>query len=211
METVHSATEPIADFDRRIEQQLLDNQARFMGEVLSAKWEIEPYGDVRIPKIQKAYIKGWGERGSSGKKMYRRSFSGYTIPSGVFVSHGIVTGKLKVSYNWIETDQLNSVQFYNKVQKIFNTYNPPNNASPKDRSRYQKRTAFVRHAGMDWKLSIGVRNYTKYSKLYDFTFNMVSLNKTDRAIVVSAALAGVSKQNGNAFIKKFIENIQWQN
>jgi hypothetical protein len=178
---------------------------------LAAKWEIESYGDARIPKIQKDYIKGWGEKVTGEKKMYRRSFSGYAIPNGVYVSRGVLTGKLKVRYNWLETDQLNSVQFYNKVQKIFNAYSSPNNASSKDRTSYRKRTAFLHHAGLNWKLSIGVRKYLKYNQLYDFTLNMVSLSKTDRAIVVNAALAGVSKKNGNAFLRKFIEHIQWQN
>jgi hypothetical protein len=208
---VQSTVEPVVDFGRRIEQQLLDNQERFMADVMAAKWEIEPYGDARIPKIQKQYIKGWGETVPGEKKMYRRSFSGYTIPHGVYVSRGVLTGKLKVSYDWLETDQLNSVQFYNKVQKIFNAYSSPNSASGKDRSSYRKRTAFLHHAGLNWKLSIGVRKYLKYDRLYDFTLNMVSLSKTDRAIVVSTALAGVSKENGNAFIRKFIEHIQWQN
>ncbi len=208
---VKSAAGPVTDFDRRIEQQLLDNQERFMADVISAKWEIESYGDARIPKIQKNYIKGWGEKATGERKMYRRSFSGYAIPNGVYVSQGVLTGRLKVRYNWLETDQLNSVQFYNKVQKIFNAYSSPNNASSKDRSSYRKRTAFLQHAGLNWKLSIGVRKYIKYDQLYDFTLNMVSLSKTDRAIVVSAALAGVSKKNGNAFIRKFIEHIQWQN
>jgi hypothetical protein len=205
-----SAVEPIVDFNRRIEQQLLDNQERFMADVLAAKWEIEPYGDARIPKIQKQYIKGWGEKATGEGKLYRRSFGGYAIADGVYVSQGILTGKLHVRYNWLETDHLNSVQFYNKVQKVFNAYSSPNNASPKDRSRYRKRTAFLNHAGLRWKLSIGIRKYLDYNRLYDFTLNMVSLSKTDRAIVVSAALAGVSKHNGNSFIRKFIEHIQWQ-
>ncbi len=208
---VTSAIEPVTDFDRRIEQQLLDNQERFMAGVMAAKWDVEPYGDARIPKIQEEYIKGWGEKVTGEKKMYKRIYSGYAIPDGVYVSHGVFTGKLKVRYYWLETEQLNSVQFYNKVQKIFNAYSSPNNATSKDRSPYRKRTAFLNHAGLKWKLSIGVRKYLKYDRLYDFTLNMVSLSKTDRAIVVSAALAGVSKKNGNAFIRKFIEHIQWQN
>jgi hypothetical protein len=208
---VQSAVEPVVDFDRRIEQQLLDNQERFMADVMAAKWEIEPYGEARIPKIKKEYIKGWGETVPGEKKMYRRSFSGYAIPNGVYVSQGVLTGRLKVSYEWLETDQLNSVQFYNKVQKIFNAYSSPNNATSKDRSSYRKRTTFLHHAGLNWKLSIGVRKYLKYGQLYDFTLNMVSLSKTDRAIVVSTALAGVSKEKGNAFIRKIIEHIQWQN
>lgn len=211
LEMVQSAVEPVVDFDRRIEQQLLDNQERFMADVMAAKWEIESYGDARIPKIQKKYIKGWGETAPGEKQMYRRSFSGYAIPNGVYIFQGVRTGRLNVSYNWLATDQLNSVQFYNNVQKIFNAYSSPNSASSKDRSRYRKRTAFLHHAGMNWKLSIGVRKYLKYNRLYDFTLNMVSLSKRDRAIVVSAALAGVSKENGNAFIRKFIEHIQWQN
>jgi S1-C subfamily serine protease len=210
LEMVQSTTEPVTDFNRRIEQQLLDNQEHFMNDVLSAQWESVPYGDARIPKIKKAYIKGWGEKVDSRNKMYRRSFGGYTIPSGVFVSRGIRTGKLSVRYNWLHTDQLNSTQFYNKVQKIFNAYSSPNNATGNDRTRYLKRTTFLRHAGMDWKLSIGIRKYIQYASLFDYTLNIASLNRSDRAIVVSAALAGVTKQNGNAFIKKFIENLQWQ-
>jgi hypothetical protein len=182
-----------------------------MSDVMAAEWEIEPYGQARIPKIQKQYIKGWGEKATGEKKMYRRSFGGYAISDGVYVSQGMITGKLQVRYNWLETDHLNSVQFYNKVQNVFNAYSSPNNASSKDRSSYRKRTAFLQHAGLRWKLSIAIRKYLQYDRLYDFTLNMVSLSKTDRAIVVSAALAGVSKTNGNAFIRKLIEHIQWQN
>lgn len=206
-----AAPGPPDDYHQLIEQQLLENQKRFMAEVMSADWEIEPYAEALIPKIQKDYIKGWGEKFADEKKMYRHTYSGYAIRSGVFVSRGVLTGRLRVQYDWFETDQLNSLQFYHKVQKTFNSYTKPNNASGKDRSNYHKKTSFLHHAGMDWKLSFAVRNYRKYPQLYDYTLNMVSLNKPDRAIVVSAALAGVSKENGNAFVKKFIENIQWQN
>ncbi len=211
MNTVQTATEPVIDFDHRIEQQLLENQDRFMGEVLTANWASEPYGDALIPKIEKAYIKGWGEKVDTDKKKYRRMISGHAIPSGVYVARGMVTGKIKVKFNWLETDELNSLQFYDKVQSIFNAYTSPNNATSKNRSNYQKRTLFLRHAEMDWKLSFAVRKYLKYDKLYDYTLNMVSLNKPNRAIVVSAALAGVSRENGDAFIQKFIGKIKWQN
>ncbi len=211
MNTVQTATEPVIDFDHRIEQQLLENQDRFMGEVLAANWASEPYGDALIPKIEKAYIKGWGEKIDTDKKKYRRMISGHAIPSGVYVARGMVTGKIKVKFNWLETDELNSLQFYDKVQSIFNAYTSPNNAASKNRSNYRKRTLFLRHADMDWKLSFAVRKYLKYAKLYDYTLSMVSLNKPDRAIVISAALAGVSRENGDAFIQKFIEKIKWQN
>jgi len=54
---------------------------------------------------------------------------------------------------------------------------------------------------------IGVRKYRKYPSLFDLVLNMVSLSEKDKAIVIRLSMAGVSKKNGNGFIKKFIENI----
>ncbi len=206
---VHSESEAI--FKKRIKEQLQENQNRFISDLLSSDWQLESYGDALVPRFQKFYIKGWGNTENDKQKKYNHSYSIYKISDDIFVSSSLKTSWFSVRYDWLETDQLNSIQFYNQVEKAFNGYLRGNKSNRKNHSSYKKKIVFLRHAKKDWKVALGIRDYAEYNGLYDLNFKMVSLFEKNRALLIGAHLAGVDHKNGSAFIKKLMEKIQWRN
>ena len=197
------------DFKERINRQLMANQERFMADILSADWKAESFGRILIPKIQKDYFDGWGDKRDEKDKMYLMMQSVYSISDGIYIARRFKTGKVRVQYNWLETKKLNSIQFYQKVQYVFNHLNYWPSVSKEDMADFKTTNHFLKHEGMNWKFSISARKYLDYPGLYDVSVKVASLDEPDRALVVSAMLKGVSRANSNAFIKKLVGGITW--
>ena len=71
-------------------------------------------------------------------------------------------------------------------------------------------TRFVSLSDHDWKASTCLRAYKKYKGLYDASLVLASVDSKDKGLVVRASAAGVSRENGLGFIKKFMESVSWR-
>ena len=66
-------------------------------------------------------------------------------------------------------------------------------------------------SNQEFKTMLGLRQYKKYPQLYDIVFNAALIGNQKKGLILKFSLSGVSEQNGTAFLKKFLETIEWKN
>jgi hypothetical protein len=133
----------------------------------------------------------------------------------VYLSSEFNTGNIAYQFNWLESDELNSIQFYNMYkEKIASAY-PDNDAGKEDVTEFVCLDDFIGSRSLSdnkvvTRSTFCVREYRKYRGLYDVLFFGASVHKKTSALISHFTVAGVERDLARAFVRKFIASIQWK-
>ena len=205
----------LADINSVITAQLMQNQQEVLGDLINKDWQTTAFKQANIPNEIAAYIRCWGMSADDPELLYENIMSVCSQEENIFLSGNFTTGTVVYQFNWLETDELNVLQFYNAYQtQIENVY--PDNTADKDDV-----TAFECHEDFHTKQSVAkdrdivtkgtfcVRKYKQYPGLYDVLYLSATVNENKSGLVSHFTLAGVSMEMAQQFTKKFLASITW--
>ena len=198
------------NYEEIIEQQLYDYQNDYMTELLEMDWEAEEFGRAMVIKKLTDYFHEWGNVNVSSDDLYDVNYSGSRTKDYIGISSDFYTGNISMRFILLESDDLNLVQFYNLYKTKFAKYISPGKGFEEEHSKYIVKHDFVKISDEDFKTILAIRQYKKYPGLYDLVFNAARIGNDKSGIVFKLSLSGVSKENGVAFLNKFLENVEWK-
>lgn len=198
----------LTGFDERIRQQLMDNQNRMISEFLEQEWPTQELGEARVLGEMKPFVKCWGGS-NDDKDLYKSVSTACRSSESIYLNDRFSSGVISYQFFWLEAGELNSSRFQSYYQSLFRRFEPDNRAYEDDVGNYVCDEMFVSDEGDGKdKLVFCVRAYQKYAGLYDALYLRGSVDREDRAFVSHFTLAGVDKENMNAFLNRFMEVIE---
>ena len=210
-----ASTTELASIDTVIAAQLQANQRAMIGGLVDSTWATADFGDAIVPSEMATHIRCWGFSDDDPEILYTHSATTCNSEEQVYLSNDFNTGNVAYQFNWLESEELNTLQFYNMYQeKISNAY-PDNNAGKEDVTEFVCHDDFIRSLSMSaqdvvTKSTFCVREYKKYRGLYDILFFGASVHEKTRALISHFTIAGVEKSLAQDFTRKFIVSIQWK-
>jgi hypothetical protein len=188
-----------------IEEQLLEYQDEYMNILLENEWTYESFGDFQVIEKPADFLHEWGNSEDEQDAKYEYSYSGFYTRDDVYVSEDISTSSISIRFEKLESTELNSTQFYNLYFDKFSKYLNPGYGEEEEHSEFVTSCDFVKIAERDYKTALAIREYKKYPLLYDFVFNAALLTNENKGLILKLSLSGVSRENGLAFLHKFLE------
>jgi len=208
----HGAGQPgETDFSKKIEQQILQNQQHYMQQILNSPWDMVTLGAAQVPGELKNYFKCWGNTDNDEERLYEHTYTACASPDTIYISPEFNTGNIDFRYDWYEAGKLNSFQFYAMYGQKFAASYSTNQADREDVTNYRCNTDFVEIHKQPWKVALCLRNYKKYSSLYDVSLTMAQIEHSDKGLLINMNASGLSRQMAMAFARKYMESIAWQN
>lgn len=201
---------PIKDFQKVIEDSLHKDQDDFFKTILNKPVLTDQFGGLKLPVKISPTLNCWGHTVDSEDIKYDSFHQHCKLDDQIYISNDFYTGDFTYDYEWITSDGLNPLQFYDAVEQRFAHASLYNTSGKKHTTAYQCNTGFVEIDESSWKVSSCIRGYKKYQDLYDALLLMVSVEKNDKAAIVKVGAAGISKDNAMQLFKTFMESIQWQ-
>jgi len=199
----------ISDWSQYIEEQLLENQDKYMKDILSSNWETIRIGAAVVPGDILNSFKCWGDSIRKDKELYEYTYINCSTQDSIFLSDSFYTGQIEYKYNWMTSRGLNHIRFYKQYERFYSYPHEYYNAEEKDVTNFSCHTQFVEIDRKDFKASFCSRNYKKYSRLYDINLSLASVDEIDRGLLVEVVALGISKERAMDFVKKFMKGIQW--
>jgi serine protease Do len=208
LETAKKSEEII--FSERMQQQLEDNQYNNMQMIMSAVWETTSLGQTIVPAELVSYFKCWGKTDDKKDQMYKHTYSACSSPDSIYISSHFETGSIDFRYDWYDADKLNRFQFYNLLETKYASSYSTNKAKKEDVTNYRCNNDFLKLEKHIWKVALCMREYKKFSGLYDLSLTMAQVDKNDQSLLVNLNATGMNKKFAIEFAKKFMESIHWQ-
>ncbi|MBV1881187.1 MAG: serine protease [Pseudomonadales bacterium] len=200
---------PEKDFEQSITEALTNDQRRFYAELLGRDWQKEKFMEAILPTKISDKLECWGHTEDKEEYLYKGVHQHCRSSDDIYLSGTLSTGHFSYSYEWNESTQLNSAQFYNVLERRFDHRGLNNIYEEKDGTNFSCHTEFVTLSQHEWKISSCLRGYKMYRGLYDASFVMASVDTRDKGLIIRGAAAGLSKENVQGMIRKFLEAVEW--
>ena len=201
----------IDDISQHIGSQLMADQQQKISRLLAADWPLIELGEAKVLEELPPFVKCWGgSNNASTKAQFLNAERSCRSEDNIYLNTGFETGILEYQFFWLETDQLNSWQFYTAYEQLFADFVPGNRASEEDVTEFHCDNNFVTSAtGRQSKVVFCTRAYKDYPGLYDSLLLQGSVDSSSKAFISHFTLAGLSRENSLAFGRKFMEISQW--
>jgi len=203
----------LKDISAVITGQLQNNQQKIMGDLINREWVTSDFMGVKIPSEIADYIRCWGSSSNNPENQYRNFMSLCSQEEQIFLGNNFTTGTIIYQFNWLESDQLNTFQFYNIYQTQIENVYPDNVAGKDDVSSYECHDEFhedqLDNSQAITKGTFCARKYLKYPGLYDVLYIAGTIHENNKGLVSHFTLAGVDKELALQFTRKFLGSIRW--
>jgi hypothetical protein len=173
----------IDDISQHIGSQLMADQQQKISRLLAADWPLIELGEAKVLEELPPFVKCWGgSNNASTKAQFLNAERSCRSEDNIYLNTGFETGILEYQFFWLETDHLNSWQFYTAYEQLFADFVPGNRASEEDVTEFHCDNNFVTSAtGRQSKIVFCTRAYKDYPGLYDSLLLQGSVDSSSKA------------------------------
>lgn len=193
-----------------IQAQLEASQEAIVRNILapSHTWDRMTFGPLSLPGRVHPALKCWGAPAHEDKDPYTHFWSTCYNEDSLFLSDTFETGVYFYRYDLVTpSPAMWTARFYSLYEDLYSTSLEASNAAEGDVSNFTCRDGFVDQAGHRFKMSYCVRQYVKYPTLYDAHLYMAMVDTPRTGVIITANALGVTRDNAQAFMKRFIAEI----
>ncbi|MDJ0778410.1 MAG: serine protease [Gammaproteobacteria bacterium] len=206
-----SAFDENADLRDEVARQVLAYENRYLDKLVTGDWPDLDLRQFRLPGAISPTVRCWDNSAKLGAAArYRRFQIRCANKNHVYLDeHNKFVGRLSYDYFWLESDELNPVQFY----RLYQNLNKDQIDSKLDRdvvSNFSCRTWFVEVSGQEFKANLCRREYVEYDGMSDVLFTAALTGYPDRGFFITLTMTGVDYAATLPLIQRFLEHMQWQ-
>ncbi|MCD6182670.1 MAG: trypsin-like peptidase domain-containing protein [Candidatus Cloacimonetes bacterium] len=204
-----SLTEEV--LQKRIGDQLYANQERLVKNLLDASWPTADFGPCSLPEAISEVFSASGHSKTDDERSYSYHYKSYAMNDNVYIADGFQLGDIEYGYQWYEAGDLNPSQFAQLLTNRSASLSLGNNwfYLSDDEVDTATKTRYIRLGDTPWKALLGITNLVDYPDLYKISLNLTAVGNSKESMIVKVRINGVSKENGTALLKKFMEHIVW--
>ena len=213
-ELIQNASTVDTDPDRvlvaDVADQLITYEKAYINDLLDEDWPIVQLRQLSVPGTISPTVRCWD---NSAKLKASALFKRYQIrcanQNHVYLDDANkFVGNLIYEYYWLESEELNPIQFYNLYEKL-NKDQIENHLSQEEVSNFNCDTWFVDLSGEEFKANLCRREYVEYEGLSDVLFTAALTGHRNQGFFVTLIMTGTDFEATLPMVKKFLENITW--
>lgn len=212
-------------FFDEIAKQIQTATHYMINQLLDQEWPLEELGEARVVGKAHNAIDCWGDSAENNEKKLKVVQKGCNSRDGFFISRRLNSGYIEYEFSFSQAKDWPVSAFYQQMTRDYAFASPGNRAGKKDVDNFtclnriitrdpesvladggesKKTSKFKR------KVSYCTRPYKRLKGLFDTFYMAVTLDKTDRVLMEHYTLSGVSKEDGNRFLNRFINQVDWK-
>ena len=190
--------------------QVLDYEKGYINDLVAADWPSLDLRKVRLPGIISPTVRCWDNSAKLGAIVkYKRFQIRCVNKNHVYLDDdNNFVGKLIYDYFWLESNSLNTFQFYNLYEKL-NKNQIDNKLNRDIVSNFRCDTWFVDVAREKMKTNLCRREYVEYNGMSDVLFTAALTGHPRQGLFVTLIMTGVEFEASLPLIKKFLEQVEW--
>ena len=198
------------DLKAEVARQVLAYENQYIGQLLESDWPNLDLRQFKLPGVISPTVRCWDNSAKlSAVALYKRYQIRCTNQNHVYLDEdNSFVGRLLYEYYWLESEDLNAIQFYN----LYESLNKDQVDAKMDRdmvSNFNCETWFVEVSSQQMKSNLCRREYVEYQGMSDVLFTAALTGHEDRGFFITLILTGVDYHATLPLIQKFLENTEW--
>lgn len=198
------------DLKLEVARQVLAYESSYIDQLLEGDWPSLDLRRFKLPGIISPTVRCWDNSAKlSAIARYKRYQIRCTNKNHVYLDEdNKFVGRLIYEYFWLETEELNSIQFYN----LYENLNKDQIESKMDRdlvSNFNCETWFIEVSSQELKSNLCRREYVEYEGMSDVLFTAALTGHAKQGFFVTLIMTGVDYESTLPLIQRFLENTEW--
>ncbi|NMP30462.1 trypsin-like peptidase domain-containing protein [Thalassotalea sp. M1531] len=209
----HYQDSPPASIEEQMAEQLSAYQKALIDKLLESKWQGKVLGKSLIPTIDVPFIRCWGESNSDKTDaLILSAMANCALDEDTFIDHNFFTGTVEMQFQYMETDKISPLKFYQLYQRQVTRAAAGNKATKDDVTEFECHHDIVMplNQSINNKSILCTRNYKKFPALFDVLYLGLSVDRERQALISHFTVSGVEKEMALAFTKRFMESVSWK-
>ena len=200
-----------ADLKLEVARQVLTYETSYIEQLLERDWPKLDLRQFKLPGIISPTVRCWDNSAKlSTIARYKRYQIRCANKNHVYLDEdNKFVGDLIYEYFWLESEDLNAVQFYN----LYENLNKDQIDSKIDRdivSNFNCRTWFVDVSTQELKGNLCRREYVEYKGMSDVLFTAALTGHKNQGFFITLIMTGVDYSSTLPLIQKFLEQSEWK-
>ena len=198
------------DLKAEVTQQLLEYEKGYIEQVLEQEWTSIELRNLSLPGIISPTIRCWDNSAKlNAAALYKRFQIRCANKNHVYLdSANKFVGNLIYEYFWLESDQMDSLRFYNLYEK-FNKDQIDSRLNEDVVSNFNCENWFVDISGQEFKSNLCRREYVEYQGLSDVLFTTALTGQKNQGFFITFIMTGVDFKSTLPLLKRFLEQVVW--
>ncbi len=199
------------DLKAEVARQVLAYESRYIEQLLAADWPSLDLRQLKLPGIISPTVRCWDNSAKlSAVARYKRYQLRCANKNHVYLDgDNKFVGNLVYEYFWLESEDMNALQFYNLYQNL----NKDQIESKLDRdivSNFNCRTWFIEVSAQELKSNLCRREYVEYEGMSDVLFTAALTGHSNQGFFITLIMTGVDFETTLPLIQRFLEQIEWK-
>ena len=193
-----------------VASQVLDYEKNYYQEILAGDWPDLDMRHFRLPGAISPTVRCWDNSAKlQAKARYRRFQIRCSNQNHVYLDEdNQFVGRLIYGYYWLESDELNPVQFYNLYESL-NKDQIDTKPGRDTVTNFSCDTWFVTVSSEVMKANLCRREYREYPGMSDVLFTAALTGHADKGFFMSLIATGVDFESTLPLIERFLEHSEW--
>ena len=193
-----------------VTQQLISYENNYIKGILDNDWPKIKLRQVSLPGAISSTVRCWDNSQKLAEKaLYKRYQISCANQNQVYLdSQNKFVVNLNYHYFWLESDELNALQFYNLYQKL-NEVKIGSRLSQEVVTNFNCNNWFVDISQQTFKTSLCRREYINYEGLSDILFTAALTGHDNKGLFIRLTMTGIDYDASLPLIEKFMESIEW--
>lgn len=198
------------DLRAEVARQVLAYENRYIDQLLAGAWPSLALRHFQLPGVISPTVRCWDNSARlSAGVLYQRYQIRCANQNQVYLDEdNHFVGELVYEYYWLESEELNPLQFYN----LYESLNKDQIESKPGRdivTNFNCATWFVEVSSQTFKSNLCRREYREYPGMSDLLFTAALTGHADKGFFITLTLTGVDFDATLPLIRKFLENTEW--
>ena len=208
-----STTESYADnvdLKAEVARQVIAYENRYIEQLLAGDWQGLNLRQFQLPGVISPTVRCWDNSAKlNAVARYKRYQIRCANQNHVYLdSDNHFVGRLSYEYYWLESDELNPIQFYNLYESL-NKDQIETKPGREIASNFNCETWFIEVSMQEMKSNLCRREYLDYPGMSDVLFTAALTGHADRGFFVTLIMTGVDFDSTLPLIQKFLEETEW--
>ncbi len=192
-----------------IRDQLLANQKEYMQFFLNEPLNAVTMNSYSLPGELGDFMKCWGGTKKREKMLYEQTYQVCRTEDDIYLSSGQRSGVIEYKHELFKNKGLGKMRFFSLMEGKFSHPGSAAFADEEMVTEYECKTGQVEHEQTKSKLVFCLREYKKFSGVYDAWMGAVILAENDEVLQTSLMLSGVSYENAVKFSQAYMKKMSW--
>lgn len=199
------------DLKPEVARQVLAYENSYFEQLLANDWPELDLRQFSLPGVISPTVRCWDNSAKLGAiARYKRYQIRCANKNHIYLDEdNKFVGDLIYEYFWLESDELNTIQFYN----LYENLNKDQIDSKTDRdlvSNFNCQTWFVEVSGQKLKTNLCRREYVEYQGMSDVLFTAALTGHRNKGFFMTLIMTGVDYASTLPLVQKFLEHTEWK-